>query len=150
MRKTGVTILGWVLLIVGLAAIPLPGPGVLITVAGLVVLSQEYEWAERRVEPVKKRAIEGAKSGVSSYPRIALSAVSACVVIGVGLWWSSDPDIPEIGPIGPDLPLGGWATGSGIVLSGLVALALLVYSIKRWHRDARRARKAGRSPSATD
>ena len=69
-KKTWVTIVGWLLVVVGVAAIPLPGPGLLILLSGLVVLSQEYEWAEKRVEPVRKKAIEGAKDSVATYPRI--------------------------------------------------------------------------------
>ena len=53
------TILGWVLVLVGVAALVLPGPGLLLLLAGLVVLSQEYEWAERRVEPVKDEGVRG-------------------------------------------------------------------------------------------
>ncbi|MBA2558478.1 MAG: hypothetical protein H0V07_01080 [Propionibacteriales bacterium] len=135
MRKTWVTVIGWVLVVVGVAALILPGPGLLLLLAGFVVLSQEYEWAERRVEPVKKKAFDVARSGVSSYPRIAMSAVSALLVVAVGVAWTLDPQIPEIGPIGPDLPLGGWPTGSSIILSGLIALGLLVYSIKRFRGE---------------
>jgi Putative transmembrane protein (PGPGW) len=131
-RKTWVTVLGWMLVALGVAALILPGPGLLLLLAGLVVLSQEYEWAERRVEPVKEKAFEVARSGVSTYPRIALSTVSALAVVAVGVFWCLDPDIPEIGPFGPDLPLGGWPTGSSIIASGLVALGLLAYSIKRF------------------
>jgi hypothetical protein len=149
-RKTAITILGWVLVLVGVAALVLPGPGLLLLLAGLVVLSQEYEWAERRVEPVKKRAFDVAQSGVASYPRIALSALGALALIAAGVVWWMNPEIPEIGPIGPRLPFGGWATGSTLILSGLIALGLLLYSVKRWGRAAQAARKAGRDPSSVD
>ena len=49
--------LGWVLLLLGIAAIFLPGPGLLGIFAGLALLSQQYDWAERRVEPVRLRAL---------------------------------------------------------------------------------------------
>jgi hypothetical protein len=35
----------------------------------------------------------------------------------------------------PDLPLGGWATGSGLILSGIVLCALLVYSRRQVIRE---------------
>jgi uncharacterized protein (TIGR02611 family) len=149
-RKTGITILGWVLVVVGVAALVLPGPGLLLLLAGLVVLSQEYEWAERRVEPVKEKAFDVAQAGVSSYPRIMMSTVLAVGLIVIGVFWWINPDIPEIGPIGPDLPFGGWATGSSLILSGFIALGLLIYSVKRWAREARAARKAGRDPASID
>ena len=140
-RKTWVTILGWLLVLAGAAALVLPGPGLLLLLAGLVVLSQEYEWAERHVEPVKDKAIEAAKQGVATYPRILLSMLSATAVLAAGLFWWLDPEIPEIGFIGPELPLGGWTTGSGIILSGLVAWGLLIYSIKKFRSEAVNDRK---------
>ncbi len=132
MHRVWVTLAGWVLVLAGIVALILPGPGLLLLLAGLVVLSQEYEWAERRVEPVKKKAFDVARAGVSTFPRIVLSALGAVAVAAVGVLWTLDPEIPELGPIGPSLPLGGWPTGSSIILSGLVALGLLVYSIKRF------------------
>jgi len=145
LRKSLLTVLGWVLVLVGVAALVLPGPGLLLLLSGLVVLSQEYDWAERRVEPVKQRAFEAAKYGVATVPRILLSTISALLVIAAGVFWWLDPEIPEVGPIGPELPFGGWATGSGILLSGFIAMGLLVYSIRRWGpeaREERRTRKA--------
>lgn len=134
-RKAGVTVVGWLLVLVGLVALALPGPGMLLLLAGLVVLSGEYSWAERRTEPVRRKAFEAAHAGVATYVRITLSAASACLVIATGVVWWVDPEIPEVGPIGPHLPFGGWTTGSGIVLSGLVALGLLVYSALKFRNQ---------------
>ena len=61
--------LGWVLLLLGVAAIFLPGPGLLGIFAGLALLSQQYDWAERRVDPVRVRALIGAAEGVETWPR---------------------------------------------------------------------------------
>src|SRR6476660_573196 len=102
LRKTGVTVLGWILVLLGLAALVLPGPGLLLLLAGLVVLSQEYEWAERRVEPVKAKAFDVARQGVSTYPRIVLSGRSATALVAVGVFWGIDPPVPTAGPLGPD------------------------------------------------
>lgn len=143
-RKTWITAVGWVLVVGGIILMPLPGPGLLIMLSGLVVLSQEYEWAERRVEPVKKKAIEGAKDSVATYPRILLAALSATAIIAVGVWWWTDPEIPEFWIFGPRLPfgLGGWPTGSTIIFSGLIAWAVLIYSIKTYRREALDEREA--------
>ncbi len=154
-RKTGVTVLGWMLVVLGIIAMLLPGPGLLILLSGLVVLSQEYEWAERRVEPVKKKAFDLAKTGVSTYPKILISAVGACAVIAFGVVLGLHPRIPhlfttpQIGPVrpievGPEIPFSGWATGSSLIFSGLVAMGLLIYSIKRWRGEALRERRRAR------
>lgn len=132
LRKTWVTIVGWVLVVAGLGALVLPGPGLLLLLAGLVVLSQEYEWAERRVEPVKEKAFDVARAGVSTYPRILLSGLSASCLIAAGVVWCINPTIPQWWIFGPHLPFGGWPTGTSIVLSGLVAMGLLVYSVRRF------------------
>ena len=142
LRKTGVTILGWLLVLLGVAALVLPGPGLLLLLCGLVVLSQEYDWAERRVEPVKQKAFDVARQGVSTYTRILLSALGACALVAAGVIWWVNPTIPTVGPIGPNLPFAGWATGSSIFLSGLVAMGLLIYSIKRFRPEAKRARRS--------
>jgi hypothetical protein len=132
LRKTGVTVLGWLLLLIGVAALVLPGPGLLLMVAGLVILSQEYPWAERRVEPIKVKAFEVAATGVRTWPRILGSLLCSLAVVAAGVLWWVDPEIPEVWIFGPELPLGGWATGLSIVISGLVAIALIGYSIRRF------------------
>jgi len=63
-RKAGVTILGITLLIGGAVLLVLPGPGVLVIILGLVVLSWEYEWPKRhlhRARNAQKKAIEKVK-----------------------------------------------------------------------------------------
>lgn len=46
-KKVGITIGGGVLLVIGIIAIPYPGPGWLIVFAALGILAQEYAWARR-------------------------------------------------------------------------------------------------------
>ncbi|TMK77520.1 MAG: TIGR02611 family protein [Actinobacteria bacterium] len=41
---------GFVVVLAGLAMIPLPGPGLLVTAVGLAVLALEFAWAERLLE----------------------------------------------------------------------------------------------------
>ncbi len=160
-RKAWVLVVGWLLVIIGVIAMPLPGPGLLILLSGLVVLSQEYEWAERRVEPVKKKAFDVAKASVSSYPKILFSALAACSIIAFGVFLGIDPEIPRIGTIpalgplgpievGPQVPFGGWATGSSIAFSGLVALGILVYSVIRFRTEAVAERKTAKVKRQTD
>ena len=46
-RRLSIAILGFVVFIIGLILIPLPGPGVLVCIVGLTILSWEFEWAMR-------------------------------------------------------------------------------------------------------
>lgn len=121
--------LGWLLVAGGVAALVLPGPGLLMIVGGLALLSQQYEWAERRLEPVKKRALEAAADGVATWPRIAMSCLGVLFLVGLGVLWGVQPDVPTWWPLDDKwwLP-GGWGTGISLIVSGLLALALIVYS----------------------
>ncbi|KAA1422850.1 hypothetical protein FE697_011910 [Mumia zhuanghuii] len=131
-RATGVELVGWLLVVTGVAALVLPGPGLLMMVAGLAVLSNRYEWAERRVEPIKVKAFDAARFGVETWPRIALSVLGACIVMAFGVIWWVGPKVPEIGPFGDELPFSGWATGLSMMISSLIALTLVVYSVARF------------------
>lgn len=47
LRRIAVAVGGGFVLLVGMLAIPYPGPGWLIVFAGLGILSTEFEWAKR-------------------------------------------------------------------------------------------------------
>ena len=48
--RAAVVLAGFVVVLAGLAMIPLPGPGLLVTAAGLALLALEFVWAERVLE----------------------------------------------------------------------------------------------------
>lgn len=131
-RKFALIVFGWLLLLLGVAALALPGPGLLLLLAGLVVLSQEYEWAKRRVKPVKRAAFAAAAAGVQTVPRIMASAAGALGLAGIGVLWGLDPNIPQFWIFGPHLPFGGWSTGASLISSAVIALGLLVWSVHRF------------------
>lgn len=126
--------LGWVLLLAGVAAIFLPGPGLLGIFAGLALLSQQYEWAERRVEPVRLRALRGAAEGVETRFRIVLSVTGALLLAAFGVLWIMKPPAPEWWPFAESwwLPGGMW-TGITQIASCFIALALIAYSYRRFY-----------------
>ena len=131
---------GWLLVVAGIAALILPGPGLLMLFAGLVLLSQQYEWAERRVEPVRLRALRGAAESVQTWLRIVLSVLAALAILGFGILWMVDPPPPTWWPVGSSFWLiGGVWTGVTLEISGLLAFALIVYSYRRFrgHPEAR-------------
>jgi Putative transmembrane protein (PGPGW) len=131
-KKVVVTVIGWVLVCGGIAALVLPGPGLLLLLAGMVVLATEYNWAKRRVDPVRERAFQAAEFSVSAWWRVAMTAFGGLWLVGLGVLWGLDPRIPEFWVFGPRLPAGGWGTGAGLVVSGFVVWALLVYSMRRF------------------
>lgn len=133
-------IAGWLLLLAGLAALVLPGPGILALFAGMAILATQYEWAERHIEPLEKAALRAAEGSVKTGPRIALSSLGAFWLIGVGIYWGLSPAAPSWWPIADKWWLrGGWGTGASLVASGVIALALLGYSYRRFRSDRRRS-----------
>lgn len=54
-KRVGVTLVGLALLAAGGLMLFIPGPGILVIVAGLAVLATEYAWAESMLDRVKER-----------------------------------------------------------------------------------------------
>ncbi len=127
--------LGWLLVVGGIAALILPGPGLLMIVGGLALLSQQYEWAERRLDPLKKRAIEAAADGVESTPKLIASCLGVAFLVALGIVWTMQLDVPGWWPLADKwwLP-GGWGTGASLIVSGLIALTMIVYSYRNFRR----------------
>ena len=132
-RRLVLEVIGWTLVAGGIAALVLPGPGLLMLFAGLALLSQQYTWAERRVEPVKERAVQAAKDGVQTWPRIVLSLLGVLWLIGAGVVWAVRPPAPGWWPVDEDWWLfGGWAAGLTLIASGLLAGALMGYAFVKY------------------
>lgn len=126
---------GWVLVVVGLAALVLPGPGLLALFAGMAILATQYEWAARHLDPVKKAALRAAEGSVKTWPHIVISLAGAFAVIGIGAFWGIRPPAPSWWPADDSWWLvGGWKTGSSLIGSGVIALGLLAYSYVRFRR----------------
>jgi len=128
-RRTGIEVAGWTLIVLGAAALVLPGPGLLMLVAGLAILSLRYHWASRWLRPVKIRAFHAARLSVQSWFRIAAALTSALTLIAAGITWGLWRQVPSWWPLKHEwwLP-GGWTTGTALILSGCIAIALVGYS----------------------
>jgi uncharacterized protein (TIGR02611 family) len=132
-QRVVLEVLGWTLIVVGIAALVLPGPGLLCLFGGLAILSQQYEWAERRMRPVEVMAIRSAAQSVQTWPRIAGSVSGALTLAALGVLWIIQPDAPGWWPLADKWWLvGGWATGITLIASSLIALATIAYSFKRF------------------
>jgi uncharacterized protein (TIGR02611 family) len=128
-RSIALQVAGWLLVVVGIAALVLPGPGLLALFAGLALLATQYDWARRRVEPVKEAALRAAAKSVASPARIAMSVAGVAALVALGVVWGVRPDAPGWWPIGDQwwMP-GGWGTAVSLIVSGAIAAATLVYS----------------------
>jgi hypothetical protein len=133
-KRIGLEVLGWLLVVVGIAAIPLPGPGFLILAGGLILLSQQYEWAEKRVEPIKREALKGAATSVETWPKIILTSLFICLIAAAGVLWWVQPPVPGWWPLRESWwLLGGKATSVTQFASAAMAVALLVWSFRKYH-----------------
>ncbi|NBH12487.1 PGPGW domain-containing protein [Amycolatopsis sp. SID8362] len=123
---------GAVLLVVGVLLLVLPGPGLLLVLAGLLLLASEFPVLERYVDPVRDRAMKAAEDSVSSPLRIAGSVLAGLALLAAGIVWGTVKS----------LPFSGWSTGSSLILSSAILFALLIWSYRRV--KARRAEPAAR------
>lgn len=142
---------GWLLVLLGLAALVLPGPGLLALFAGVALLSSQYQWAQKRLEPVKKAAVRTAADSVASIPRVALSGFLALVLVAMGVIWVVRPPEPSWWPLAERwwLP-GGWAAGASLILSGLMAAATIVYSYLNFRSVPHDKAATGEADGPTD
>ena len=143
---------GWVLLALGLAALVLPGPGLLMIAAGMAILAQQYLWARRRLAPIRARAMQAAAASVRSRASTAASVLIALAGVALGIVWGVRPAAPSWWPLAERwwLP-GGWGFGSSMIGSGCIALTLIGYSYWRFRlRTSRPLDLVGTPPDRAD
>lgn len=134
-RRATVAVGGSVVLLVGVALIVLPGPGLLLVLAGLLILATEFPSVEKHIDPVRDRAMKAAEDSVSSPLRIAGSVLCGLALVAAGVGWGLR--------VYPWLPLAGWSTGSSLILSGIVLFALLGWSYRRVRTRRRQQAPSG-------
>lgn len=86
-KRTAIGILGGIVLIVGIIAIPYPGPGWLIVFTGLAILATEFDWARRVLDIAKGKydAWQRWLAGQSVWVR-ALFWTLTCLVVVITIW----------------------------------------------------------------
>jgi uncharacterized protein (TIGR02611 family) len=79
-----VGVVGGLVVALGLATIPLPGPGWLTVIAGLFVLATEFTWAERLLEFTKKHVKRWTDwvTAQRVWVRVLIAAATAAFVCG--------------------------------------------------------------------
>ncbi len=83
--RVGVGIVGGLIVALGLATIPFPGPGWLTVIAGLFVLASEFTWAERLLEFTKKHVKRWTDwvGAQAMWVRLLIAGATAAFVYGV-------------------------------------------------------------------
>ena len=122
LKRFAVTLAGAALLAVGLAMMVLPGPGILLIVAGLAVLATEYVWARRLLVKARKQAADVQAAAVASPLRTAGSVVFALGLLGLGIAMLVRPDL--------DLPFWGGVTGGLLVTTSLILLTTTYLTVR--------------------
>ena len=59
-KRVAVTIAGFAVVLAGLAMLILPGPGIVVILAGLAILGTEYVWAQRLLRKARDTAANAA------------------------------------------------------------------------------------------
>ena len=94
--------LGTLVVLIGLGLVPLPGPGWLIVIIGLFIISSEFRWAQRILHFVRVR-VETWTDWIMKQPLWlrwtvgALSAVFVAILVWAVFWFIGVPDwVPEL------------------------------------------------------
>jgi len=125
LKRSAVTILGVALLAVGAAMMVLPGPGILVIVAGLAVLATEYVWARSLLDKAKTQAEKAQEAAVASRWRTAGTIAFAVGMLALGIAMLVKPDL--------DVPFWSGITGGILVITALI-LFTTTYLTIRAHR----------------
>ena len=88
-RRIAIGVVGTAVLIAGfILSLPgIPGPGLLIMIGGLSILSTEFAWAERWRERIKARAERAAKATGTSLTAVVAVGLFLTLAIGVAAWF---------------------------------------------------------------
>ena len=86
-KKASIGIVGGIVVLIGIVAIPYPGPGWLIVFAGLAILATEFPWAQRLLDRAR-----GKYDAWSDWLRAqsllikSLFAIGTSIVVVMTIW----------------------------------------------------------------
>jgi len=134
LRRIAVTVVGTVILAVGVVLLVAPGPGLVVIALALGVFAIEYQWARRHLATVQARARSAALKAAASRVATASAVLFGVGAIGLG----------AVLIFTDLLPLSGAGTGVGVAIGGLTVLVTMAYSV----RELRRTEKTGENEDA--
>jgi len=100
--RTVVAVLGLVVVVIGLIAVPAPGPGWLIVFIGVSIWASEFEWAQRLLYWGKDRLrdwqhwLQSKPWWVSALVALGTAAIVACVFWAYFAWVGSPSWLPDV------------------------------------------------------
>jgi uncharacterized protein (TIGR02611 family) len=128
LRRIAVTVVGTVILVVGVVMLVAPGPGLVVIALALAVFAVEYQWARRNLAAVQERARSAALKAAASRVATASAVLFGIGAIGLG----------AVLIFTDLLPLSGVGTGVGAAVGGLTVLLSMAYGV----RELRNAKQA--------
>jgi len=78
---------GFLVCLLGLVLMVLPGPGLVVLAAGLIVLALDFAWADRALQAVRRRLPADEDGKIPTRTWVVIAAVTA-VTVGLSTWWS--------------------------------------------------------------
>lgn len=85
LKRFAVTVVGVLLLALGVAMLVLPGPGIVVIVGGLAVLATEYVWARNQLERARTHAVKAQEAAVANPVATVFTFAFAAALIAIGL-----------------------------------------------------------------
>jgi uncharacterized protein (TIGR02611 family) len=119
LRRIAVTVVGVVILAVGVVLLVAPGPGLVVIALALAVFAIEYQWARHRLAAVQARARSAALKAAASRVATASAVLFGVAAIGLGAVLMCT-DL---------LPFSGVGTGVGAAVGGVTVLATTAYGV---------------------
>lgn len=100
--RSAVAVLGLVVVVIGLIAVPAPGPGWLIVFIGVSIWASEFEWAQRLLYWGKDRLrdwqhwLQSKPWWVSALVALGTAAIVACVFWAYFAWVGPPSWLPDV------------------------------------------------------
>lgn len=124
LRRIAITVVGTILLTLGVVLLVAPGPGIVVIALALAVFAFEYEWARRRLAEARQLALSAAEKTATNQVAKASAILFGVGTIGLG----------GVLIFTDVLPFSGIGTGVSVALAGLITLATTAYSIRNLKR----------------
>jgi len=131
-RRLVILVVGATVLLAGIALLALPGPGMVVIIVGLVILAQEFTWAERLLDiAVEKLAAANSRAQETRHGRRMLAAS------GIGLILAGIVVIVLFRQF--------VIVGISLIVAGVIGLCTLLPKVSAWVDD-----RAATGINATD